>query len=67
MTSSALEHIKHEELLATRDGNKELTRLLGYAGQLGTALILVKFAVRELFRGKTRVVGFDEGDFVVIG
>jgi hypothetical protein len=36
---------------------------LSYAGQLGTALLVSKFASAGVFAGYRRVVGFDSGDF----
>ena len=37
--------------------------LLAYAGELGAAMIVSRFASEDLFVGLRRVVGFDSGDF----
>ena len=39
---------------------------LGYAGQLGAALIVSRFAASGLEKGRQIVVGFDSGDYAVV-
>lgn len=63
LSSTCLDAIKAAELAAQSTMMPELRALLGYAGQLGAALIVVRFAAGGLFVGLKRVVGFDSGDF----
>lgn len=64
LSSASLDAIKAAELAAGSSEKTDLHSLLGYAGQLGAALIVVKFAAGIPFTGLKRVVGFDSGDFV---
>ena len=60
LTSASLDELKRVELAASG----ETREFLGYAGQLGVALIVSRFASESLVPGATRVVGFDSGDYV---
>jgi hypothetical protein len=66
LRSQALNAVKHEEVSAGVRGQTDLRALLGYAGQLGAALLVSKFASSGLFPGHHYVVGFDSGDFAEI-
>lgn len=55
------------ELDAAQRGAEKERAWLGYAGQLGAALILSRFAVAGLAGTRQLVVGFDSGDHVVLG
>jgi hypothetical protein len=59
LVSDALAQAKGAELAAS---GKERA-FIGYAAQLGVALVLAKFASARLMPGAIRVVGFDSGDF----
>ena len=63
LSSTSLDAIKSAELAAASSKNPNVAAVLGYGGQLGAALIVVKFASAHLFGGLKRVVGFDSGDF----
>lgn len=65
LTSAALDAIKLAELSARVSEKEALCTLLGYAGQLGAALLVSRFASGGLFVGLRHVVGFDSGDFAV--
>ena len=60
LSSIALNELKRAELSASG----ETREFLGYAGQLGVALIVSRFATETLVPGAVRVVGFDSGDRV---
>jgi hypothetical protein len=66
LASDALDAIKEAELIAGARGRDDLRSLLGYAGQLGAALLVSRFASSGLFPGHHHVVGFDSGDFAEI-
>lgn len=66
LDSAALRTVKAAEVAAGEGGNTSLRELLGYAGQLGCALIVSRFAVRGVKGGRRVVVGFDSGDFAEI-
>jgi hypothetical protein len=59
LASDALAEVKLAELSAS---GKERA-FIGYAGQLGVALVVAKFASVNLLSAAIRVVGFDSGDF----
>jgi hypothetical protein len=63
LQSAALDAIRALEVESGRAGKAELASLLGYAGQLGAAMLLAKFASRALFDALKIVVGFDSGDY----
>lgn len=63
LSSAALDAVREAEL---ESDDEAAASLLGYAGQLGAALILVKYATQDTFGGLDRVVGFDSGDFAVL-
>jgi len=65
LASAILNSVKEAEL-SSAAGKEEVRALLSYAGQLGAALLISRFAVRGLFPNLTRVVGFDSGDFAAI-
>jgi hypothetical protein len=58
LKSTALDAIKRAELSANGEGRQ----VLAYAGQLGAALLVSRFASRGLLEGVRRLVGFDSGD-----
>ncbi len=66
LTSHALDAIKKVEVSARARGVRDLRALLGYAGQLGAALLVSRFAVAGLFPSHRCVVGFDSGDFAEV-
>ena len=66
LRSEALDAVKDAELRAKAGGQTEVQALLGYAGQLGTALLVSRFSSAGLFPGRHCVVGFDSGDFAEI-
>lgn len=66
LKSAALDAVKQVELAAAEAGDEAMRSLLSYAGQLGAALLVTKFASRGLFAGLPRVVGFDSGDLAVL-
>jgi hypothetical protein len=66
LSSSALDSIKDVELSFVASGEGEKRALLGYAGQLGAALLVSHFASKGLLPDLRRVVGFDSGDFAEI-
>jgi hypothetical protein len=63
--SRALEAIKQAELSAAEAGRADDRALLGYAGQLATAIIVSRHAADGLSQARI-VVGFDSGDFVEV-
>ena len=63
LSSSSLDAMKSAEIAAVESQEDELSALLGYAGQLGAAMIVTRFASNGCFPGLKRVVGFDSGDF----
>lgn len=67
LVSSALAAIKQAELDASRRDADDERDWLGYAGQLGAALLVSRFAAAELASERQLVVGFDSGDYVVVG
>jgi hypothetical protein len=64
LESDALASVKAGELRAAAADCQEERTFLGYAGQLGAALIVSRFSVAGLAGGRRIVVGFDSGDFV---
>jgi hypothetical protein len=62
LSSAALSCVKNAELASGTRGQREVERLLGYAGQLGAALLVSRFASVGVLPGLRRVVGFDSGD-----
>lgn len=64
--SVTLDAIKESELFAGTSQHPDRRAFLGYAGQLGAALIVSRFASAGLFPGRHRLVGFASGDFVEI-
>lgn len=67
LASSALAAIKEAELDASRRDADDERDWIGYAGQLGAALLVSRFAAAELAGERQLVVGFDSGDRVVVG
>lgn len=63
LASDALAEVKVAELSAS---GKERA-FIGYAGQLGAALVVARFASASLVPTAIRVVGFDSGDVVELG
>ena len=63
LKSKVLEKLKQAELAALDKELDDLSTLLSYAGQIGLAMLVSKFASEGLFPGLRRVVGFDSGDF----
>jgi hypothetical protein len=63
LSSTTLDSVKKAEVAANTLGDKNTERFLGYAGQLGTALLISRFASANLAGKFRRVVGFDSGDF----
>lgn len=63
LSSRALAAVKLAELAAASSEDREL---LGYAGMLGMAIFVSKFAATALPRPAAILVGFDSGDFVTI-
>ncbi|HEV8482619.1 MAG TPA: hypothetical protein VGV87_03590 [Blastocatellia bacterium] len=66
LASTALDAVKEAEVSAGTTGHADLRALLGYAGQLGAALLVSRFGSADLFPDLHRVVGFDSGDFAEI-
>lgn len=60
LKSASLDELKRAELAAFGEARE----FLGYAGQLGVALIVARFAAESLVPGAVRVVGFDSGDYI---
>ena len=67
LQSLALDAIKSSEVEAARRGLRDDRLLLGYAGELGAALIVSRFAVSGLADDRAIVVGFDSGDYALLG
>ena len=67
LSSAALAAIKSAEVEAGRRGASDEREFLGYAGQLGAALLVTRFGVSELLGARRLVVGFDSGDYVEVG
>ncbi len=63
----ALSTIKRLEIDARAHGDSAASSFLGYAGQLGTALLVSRFASKSLAGQRQIVVGFDSGDYAVVG
>jgi hypothetical protein len=63
LRSSALDAIKTLEVAAGAAGNADLREFLSYAGQLGAAVLVSRFASVGVLPARRRVVGFDSGDF----
>jgi len=66
LRSHALDAVKMAELAAAQAARPDTKEFLGYAGQLGTALIVTRFAATKLGAGSRCVVGFDSGDVTEI-
>jgi len=66
LESLALSTIRTDQLKARSSKRSRDAELLGYAGQLGVALIVSKFAAAELLGDRKCVVGFDSGDFATL-
>lgn len=62
LASDALGAVKAAELAAARAGDEDAREFLAYAGQIGVAMLVSKFASLGLFRSACCVVGFDSGD-----
>lgn len=62
----ALATIKTLELDARARGDEAASSFLGYAGQLGAALLVSRFAARALAGQRQVVVGFDSGDYATV-
>jgi len=60
LKSASLDELKLAELAASGEARE----FLSYAGQLGVALIVSRFAAGSLVPDAVRVVGFDSGDYV---
>lgn len=65
LESETLCAVKAAELSAAR-GNEDARELIAYAGQLGVALLVSKFASIGVFSLNRCVVGFDSGDVAEI-
>ena len=65
LESEVLTALKEAELVA-RSKRAEHGSFIGYAGQLGIAMVLARFARSSLPAAAPIVVGFDDGDFVVL-
>jgi hypothetical protein len=66
LRSEVLDVVKSLEIKASEGGRTEEQDFLGYAGQLGAALIISRFAMSGLENGRQIVVGFDSGDLAVV-
>ncbi len=66
LTSRVLRLLKQAEAAASEDGADDLRSRLSYAGQIGLAMLLSRFASEGLFAAKQRIVGFDSGDFALL-
>ncbi|MBL8755004.1 MAG: hypothetical protein JNK15_16990 [Planctomycetes bacterium] len=66
LACEALSTIKRLELEARARGDAASSAFLGYAGQLGAALLVSRFAARALAWQRQIVVGFDSGDYAVV-
>jgi hypothetical protein len=66
LESAMLHAIKQAEVLSRDAGDENIRSLLGYAGQLGAAALLSRFASRIFAPKLHRVVGFDSGDFAEV-
>ena len=66
LTSRSLDAIKAAELAAAEADRPDTKNFLGYAGQLGVALIVTRFSAAGLGRTLRCVVGFDSGDVAEI-
>ena len=64
LSSGLLESVRSTEIFQRKQGADESAKLLGYAGQIGVAALVTKFASQGLLGGASRIVGFDSGDFV---
>lgn len=62
LRSKALAAIKTAELSA---GDEDRS-FIAYAGQLGAAIVVAKFASANLIPSAVRIVGFDSGDIAVL-
>ena len=63
----ALSAIKRLEIEARGRRDTASSSFLGYTGQLGAALLVSRFAGRALAGQRLVVVGFDSGDYAVVG
>jgi hypothetical protein len=63
----ALATIKLLEIQARDRSDPSARSFLGYAGQLGAALLVSRFAGRAVAGQRQIVVGFDSGDYAVVG
>lgn len=66
LESSLLNRIKEEELRARREGKHAAAQLFGYAGQIGCAVLVSRFASHSVLPSLRCVVGFDSGDFAEV-
>ncbi|MGE0144387.1 MAG: hypothetical protein AB7I19_11410 [Planctomycetota bacterium] len=67
LASATLAAIKEAEIEAGRRGADGQRAYMGYAGQLGAALLVSRFGAEGLAGRRQLVVGFDSGDYVVVG
>jgi len=67
LSSAALAAVKQAEVEAGRRGADGQRAYLGYAGQLGAALLVSRFGAEGLAGPRRLVVGFDSGDYAVVG
>ena len=66
LMSTALDAIKEAELHASIDGRNDEETFLAYAGQLGAAILVSKYAMGPFRFNRRLVVGFDSGDFAEV-
>src|SRR5687768_261279 len=62
LRSAVLDAVKHAELVAAKAGRERAREVIAYAGQLGAAIVVSRFASEGLFGRTRRLVGFDSGD-----
>lgn len=67
LSCEALSTIHRLELAGRARGDTNSSSFLGYAGQLGAALLVARFAAGTLAGQRRVVVGFDSGDYAVVG
>lgn len=67
LACEALSTIKRLEIDARAQGDTAASSFLGYTGQLGAALLVSQFAARPIAGRRQIVVGFDSGDYAVVG
>lgn len=62
LESVVLHEVKRAEVAALEAEADVVAELIAYAGQLGAAMLVSRFASAGLFPGCPRIVGFDSGD-----